>query len=600
MDTKKLILAIALSIVVIVIYQYFFMPKPPLKPQTPAEQTGKTVDDSYSSAAGQDIPVVGDEPQSDNQDISDIFAKKKEPEEQKTAPPTLEPVTEDLKDVQERDVSVETDLYTAVFTNKGAGLKSFVLKKYNDDKKNPLDLISAKVDRFGLYPFYFSPFEGDEIFKHLNKARFLYSGEPTLKVGEGGHKEIVFKYAEKDSNLYVLKKFTCSDDSYVINVEYKIIRDGKILAAPFIFGPDLENNISSDRALQAGLKIGAYDGEDIKSVEFTKQKTRPTGQKNIEVADGVLSGYFYWSAFETTYFAAIFRLAEADTSLKYYIVKETSGKEQTLYSYMIVTNPGLVYMGPKDEEILSGIKDYFSDINNVVEYGWFGSIAKIMLKGVVLVHKLVPNYGWAIIVFTLFLKILLFPLTYSSSVSMAKMQALQPKIKAIRKKFKNQRDPEQRRVMNAEMMALYKQEKVNPAGGCLPLLLQLPILWGLFRMLAVSINVRHEPWLFWIKDLSIKDPYYVLPIVMGVTQILLQKMTPAAAEGAQKKMMYIMPIVIVIFVMNLPSGLTLYWAFSNVLQMGQQKIINDKIYEKKKTEEKERKTLKRKKGSKKR
>jgi len=209
------------------------------------------------------------------------------------------------------------------------------------------------------------------------------------------------------------------------------------------------------------------------------------------------------------------------------------------------------------------------------------------------------NYGWAIILFTLFLKLLLFPLTYSSSVSMAKMQTLQPKVKAIRKKYKNQKDPEQRRAMNTEMMALYKQEKVNPAGGCLPLLLQLPILWGFFRLLAVSISVRHEPWMLWIDDLSLKDPYYILPILMGITQIILQKMSPSGGtEGAQKKMMYIMPVVIVFFVMNLPSGLTLYWFVSNLLQLGQQHFINKRIYSKKKEEDRQRKASKRKKGGK--
>ena len=165
-----------------------------------------------------------------------------------------------------------------------------------------------------------------------------------------------------------------------------------------------------------------------------------------------------------------------------------------------------------------------------------------------------------------------------------------------KKKYKNQRDPAQRKAMNTEMMALYKQEKVNPAGGCLPMLLQLPILWGFFRLLAVSINVRHEPWILWITDLSVKDPYYILPILMGITQIILQKMSPTGgAEGAQKKMMYIMPVVIVFFVMNLPSGLTLYWFVSNILQLGQQHIINKRIYSKKKEEDRQRKINKRKK-----
>jgi len=198
----------------------------------------------------------------------------------------------------------------------------------------------------------------------------------------------------------------------------------------------------------------------------------------------------------------------------------------------------------------------------------------------------------------LFLKLILFPLTYSSSVSMAKMQNLQPKMKAIKKKYKNTKDMEQRKQMNMEIMDLYKQEKVNPAGGCLPILLQLPILFGIFRLLSVSINVRHEPWILWITDLSKKDQFYVLPILMGVTQLIQQRLAPSGGDETQRKLMYIMPFVMTIMFASFPSGLNLYWAFSNLLQIGQQKIINDKIHKEKKEEIKEIKMLKRKKGAK--
>ncbi|HNX98959.1 MAG TPA: membrane protein insertase YidC, partial [Candidatus Aminicenantes bacterium] len=145
---------------------------------------------------------------------------------------------------------------------------------------------------------------------------------------------------------------------------------------------------------------------------------------------------------------------------------------------------------------------------------------------------------------------------------------------------------------------LYKQEKVNPAGGCLPLLLQLPILWGIFRLLSVSINLRQEPWLLWIHDLSIKDPYYILPILMGVTQLVVQRMTPSGGDDIQRKMMYIMPVIMVVMFAAFPAGLNLYWFATNLLQIGQQKIINERVFNKKKEEEKERRALKRKKGAK--
>ena len=149
-----------------------------------------------------------------------------------------------------------------------------------------------------------------------------------------------------------------------------------------------------------------------------------------------------------------------------------------------------------------------------------------------------------------------------------------------------------------ETMALYKTEKVNPAGGCLPLLLQMPVFFGLFRLLQTSINIRHEPWILWIKDLSLKDPYYILPILMGVTQIIVTKMSPTSADSSQKKMTYIMPVVMVFLFMNFSSGLNLYWFMSNLLQIGQQYIINKKIFAKKKEEDKMRKILKKKKRGK--
>ena len=171
---------------------------------------------------------------------------------------------------------------------------------------------------------------------------------------------------------------------------------------------------------------------------------------------------------------------------------------------------------------------------------------------------------------------------------MAKMQNLQPKMKAIKKKYKNTKDMEQRKLMNMEMMALYKQEKVNPAGGCLPILLQLPILLrGFSACCRVSINVRHEPWMLWITDLSKKDPYYVLPILMGVTQLIQQRMTPSGGDDMQKKLMYILPVVMVVMFASFPSGLNLYWCMSNVLQIGQQYIVNEKIHKQKKEEEHE-------------
>ena len=611
------------------------MPKPkPRPPQTQQEQVAENqVPVETQQAPAETTAQTRDTttPTSSSPGSITISAKKKKQE--KPMRPELssfEPITENIVDQVEKEVTVETDLFKAVFTNKGAGLKSFILKNYNDDAKNPMDLVSSKIhqtfDRelddgqkvsFQIFPFYFSPFEDEEggeemlkIFLDLNNQKFLYQGGDNLTVNLTGSqestKEIVFKYANADRNISISKTFRFSNSSYVFEVDYQVIIDGQIVEAPIVFGPDLENNVSKDRVMQSMLKLGAFNGQDVNTVTFAGLKTQKEAE-GVEKTKGTMGSGFQWVAYETNYFAAVFKIRG---QIKYNMLKVTPPQNEKkdkkvtpiLYSYMSVTKPNLVYMGPKDEQVLASVEQnyLFTGIPEVVNYGWgfIGSIASVMLKGIVFIHGFIPNWGWALVIFTIFIKILLFPLTYASSVSMAKMQTLQPDIKAIRRKYKNIKDPEQRRKMNEETMALYRQKKVNPASGCLPMLLQMPILIAFFRLLPISINFRHEPWILWITDLSVKDPIYLLPILMGATQIIVSKMSPTSAEGAQQKMMYIMPVIFVFLFLNYSAGLNLYWFISNLLQMVQQYFINNKIFKEKKEENRLMRAQKRKKGGK--
>lgn len=589
MDTKRLILAIVLCVAVLLLWQYFYMPKPAPRPQGPVSAPAVQPQGTAPAAASKGSAAP---------DIGSLLGQGEPPAREIAAP--LAAVQEDVSARDKQTVTVDGSLFTAVFTNRGAGLTSFVLKKYKDDAKKPMDLVSRSAEESSFYPFYFFS-EKDDLSAILNKALFSYQGTATVRLGSERLTEIVFTYADSARNLAATKKFTFSDNSYVIGLNFEVRRNGAVVAdLPVVFGPDLENNDSRDRAMMMNLKIAAYANEKLESVEFAKQKTLPQAGQALEKASGEKGSGFYWVAYETTYFAAVFKSSPQNRSkLSFQVFKQPQDKAPAkLYSYMIVTDPVAVFIGPKDEKQLAAVEKEFPDLNKIIEYGWFGAIAKIMLKGINFVHGFLPNYGWAIVLFTLFLKVLLFPLTYSSSASMAKMQNLQPKLKAIKKKYKNTKDMEQRKLMNMEMMALYKQEKVNPAGGCLPILLQLPLLWGFFRLLSVSISVRHEPWMLWITDLSKKDPYYVLPVLMGVTQLIQQRMTPSGGDDMQKKLMYILPFVMVIMFSSFPSGLNLYWCMSNVLQIGQQYIVNEKIHKQKKEEEHEIKILKRKKGAK--
>lgn len=595
MESKRLILAIALSIVVIMAYQYFFVK--PVKPAQPAQAPAS----QPVQAAGGGAPAGSEAPPSERaiDDFSALAGREEKPAAPAETP--LAPVDEDLKAAADRELVVETDFYRAVFINRGAGLKSFVLKKYRDDRKKPLDLVPESIGRdpVRLYPFYFSTSGQEEAFKLLNRELFASEAPSRMTLQPGRSTVVRFEYRDRQRDLVAWKAFTLTAGSYVIGLDIGVTKKGRPLTeVPVLFGPGLENHASKERNVAASTRIAAWDGQDLRGPVFGSLKTQPTRDAAIADARGDVGSGFHWAAFETTYFAALFRTDTGRSRIAYHLLKVKGSGGESAFAYLVVTRPQAVYLGPKDEEELATIGDRFSEAHRLIEYGWFGSLAKLMLKGLNLIHRVVPNYGWAIIILTLVLKIILFPLTYSSSVSMAKMQDLQPKLKAIRKKYKNMKDMEQRRQMNVEVMALYKQEKVNPAGGCLPLLLQLPILWGFFNMLRVSINIRHAPWIdFWISDLSVKDPIYLLPILMGASQLIVQKMTPSAGDEMQKKLMYMMPVLMVVIFLNFASGLNLYWAFSNILQIGQQQIINRRIHQKRKQEEHERKIWKRKKGA---
>lgn len=601
MENKKLILALALSIVVLMAWQHFFGPKDPVKkPVVPAEQTVKQ-DPVKTEKSG---------------NIADIFGKKE------TEAKVAEAEVKDTVAGTDRDISIETDLYTAVFSSKGAALKSFVLKKYKDDgrlekdektkeekrgKKKPLDLVSEKTAKYGILPFHFSPFEGAEWITEANKYLYATESPEVMNVtGSNGSTALKFRYADPSKGIEIEKTFSFAKDSYVVRLDSKVVVNGKVVRnVPFVFGPDLESDTDqTSRAMQQVLSVTGFKNGERESVELPAVDVEAAdGAEGVSKAKGTVSGVFDWVAYHTTYFAAVFGNSSGKIgNTDYNVIKiAEDGEEAKFYSFVSVKNANMVYLGPKDEDILeaTGIQYGFKMMDEVVDYGWFGIIAKPMLAGINFVHQSIlggGNYGWAIVLFTIFLKIGLFPLTYSSSVSMAKMQTLQPKMKAIKKKYRNQKDPEQRKQMNVEMMELYKKEKVNPAGGCLPLFIQMPILFGLFRLLAVSISVRHEPWLLWITDLSMKDSFYVLPVLMGLSQLVVQKMTPSGGDNAQKKMMYIMPVFMTFIVVNFASGLTLYWFVSNLLQIGQQKIINTRIYSQKKEEDRLRKANKRKKS----
>jgi YidC/Oxa1 family membrane protein insertase len=247
--------------------------------------------------------------------------------------------------------------------------------------------------------------------------------------------------------------------------------------------------------------------------------------------------------------------------------------ESIVTSPQITVNPGQfvtvthrLFVGPKDIDIL---KSQGNSLEQSLDLGWFTVIAKPLLYTLKFFNGYVGNYGIAIIIITIILKVLFFPLTHKSYKSMKDMQKIQPKMAALKEKYKDDRD-----AMNKAVMELYREHKVNPMGGCLPMVVQIPVFFALYKALMFSIELRHAPFFLWVTDLADKDPYYVTPVIMGITMFVQQKMTPSQMDPIQQKMMLALPVVFTFMFLSFPSGLVLYWLVNNILTIGQQMYIN--------------------------
>ena len=538
---KRLILAIVLSFLVLMGYQYFVVKPNKLNVAPP-------VTPSATSTAPA-VPGTAGAAQENRQET---------PAEAKPAPAEAVPAP-DLGAVAgqaETDVVVETSLYKAVWTIKGGVLKSWKLKNHKNSLKEDLDLVPALAGEIGRYPFSLGL--DDAAFAGFLNSSLFEASQAALNLRDGASGELRFVFSD-GASVKAEKIFRFTGGSYALETEIRVWKDGQSVSPSVLWGPGIGNPSPADmkQSFSASTGSAVYTGGKV--IRMIERKYR---------AEQAAYNFVDWAAYEDNYFVALFVLPSQKGQAVFR--KETAGQAPAFFVY--VTGPRRVYIGPKDAEAL---RAFGNEAKKVISFGMFGSIAEILLVVVRFFHNLVPNWGLDIILLTLVIKIIFFPLTYSSTKSMVKMADLQPKVKALKAKYKKAKsDIAQRRLMNEEMMKLYKEHGVNPAGGCLPMLIQLPVFWGVFRMLVVSIEFRHAPFALWITDLSVRDPLYVTPVLMGITQFISQKMMPSSADPAQAKMMLIMPFVMTIFFMNFQSGLVLYWLTTNVLQIGQQALIN--------------------------
>jgi YidC/Oxa1 family membrane protein insertase len=550
---RRLILAVVLSFALLAFYWIFFLKKP-----------------AQVQTAGPAAPPT----QVQTQTLPPALPPAKQ-----EAKPAAKPAETRVVSAQavftknEEMIKVETPLYLAEWSTKGAVLKSWKLTdvdkqkkyKYMDEKGNPLELVNIEPPELKVsnrYPFYID--SGDQAINEKinnNKAEFYRVSTTSLNIREGRPAELSFVY-DDGAGLRVEKKFIFNGSSYDFSLAVSLKIKGEEKPYRLLWGPSIGPGSQTMQRQRIGSNKGfvAYSG----GKEFRMDERSYKPEKSAY-------NFVGWAAYEETYFTALFLVPGGQGTA----IFQRETVNNIPFYYLSVTGAQTAYLGPKELDRLKVLDPLSGSTKKLVQFGFFGSIVEILLIVLRAIHKAFPNWGAAIIILTIIIKILFFPLTYSSTKSMARMQELQPKIKALRAKYKKSKtDIAQRRQMNEEMMKLYKEHGVNPAGGCLPMLIQLPVFWAIWRLLSVSIELRQSPFVFWIKDLSVKDPYLVTPILMGITQFISQKMTPTGADPSQARMMLIMPVIMTFFFLGFPSGLVLYWLTSNVLQIVQQHFMN--------------------------
>ena len=554
---RKLLVVFALTFLVIMLFQPLlkkYGPQPPAKPE--------------SSLA----PPVQNQAQLPSQTPTQLPTAPSASAKKKT------PASAPLQAATESETVIENDVYRIVFTNRGARVRALVLKKYTDDKGGPLELVnSAAAEKFG-YPLTLWTYD-ETLGNQLNSALYV-----ATSTGATAPAEIKFAYADAGGSLSVEKTFKFDRDSYVVAVRTAVEVNGAQVTAFPMWPAGFGDNTTGPQ-YATGQIMYQYDN-----------KVERLAIKKIS-GGGTLPGPFHWAGVSDQYFAAVFvpqdpqNAAMVTLRNAIEIPHSSSDAHNKQMDKVAVLGAAVgslrgatdarLYVGPKALSDLQavtvpGITGAEPDLRAVVDFGWLGIIARPLFLWLKWMHGYIHNWGWAILLQTLVINLALLPLRITQMKSMLKMQRVQPQIKSIQEKYKKYslRDP-RKAEMNQEVSALYKKEGVNPAGGCLPLLIQMPFLFAYYRMLNVAMDLRHAPWL-WVHDLSAPDPWHILPVAIIVTMLVMQRMTPQAGmDPAQQKMMNIMmPGMLGIMSWNLPSGLGLYWSAGQLIGIVQQAVMN--------------------------
>lgn len=485
-------------------------------------------------------------------------------------------------------ISVRTDLYHLWINPKGGDIVRIELLNHDMSKDSDQSFVMLENDAKRTYVAQ-SGLIG------LNGPDSNRAGRPTFEFEKTSYTLADAKSsATKDNKavkvlsvpmvlksadgVEIIKTFTFKEGDYPVNVSYQVVNRSKQSWQGQMFGQIKRDNSEDPGKSDQGIfTLGTYLGgawgtpdehyNKLKFANFTEEKLN-TEAKGGWV--GIVQHYFVsaWipGHFGTQEYSAKLESRNSEDGMN--IIGFTSptinvpaGKSMTV--------DATFYSGPK---IQSELKDLAVGLNQTVDYGWLWPIAKLLFLGLQFFHGLVANWGWSIILLTVLVKLILWPLSAKSYRSMAKMRVIGPEMARMKEEF-----GEDRMRFSQEMMALYKREKVNPLSGCLPLLMQMPIFLALYWVLMESVELRHAPWLGWIQDLSAMDPWFILPLLMGITMFVQQSLNPQPADPMQAKVFKFMPIIFTVFMLFFPAGLVLYWICNNSITIIQQMLIKRSV-----------------------
>jgi YidC/Oxa1 family membrane protein insertase len=489
----------------------------------------------------------------------------------------------------EEEIRIDSGVYQVVFTNRGGRAQSWTLADYISSDGRLLNLFPS-FEEGGHYPLSID-LDDQALTDELNNALYKVERE-RLAGGDSGHGDRI-KFTWSDGRGIVVEKiFDFRKDDYLVDAWLEVSDRGRRLPARLTLGPAFAAQEPS-----SSHSNYYYESQGVWNVgsEVTRRKR---GKLDGE---GGFSGPVLWAGLEDQYFTSLILPNDSPAQVRWKNHELTTipaeGEDsddvpelrpEPVIAVSVTGGGAKLFIGPKKYDLLREIADD-RELGEAVWFssqGWLRAIVKVLFSGLVWIHDNVTgNWGMAIVLATLVLRLVLFPVNQYSMVSMKKtqlqMQKLQPKIKAIRNKYKKAKDAQSKGKMNQEMMELYKREGVNPMGGmsgCLPLLAQFPILIGFYNMLTVAVELRGAPFFGWIQDLSHEDPFMVLPILMAVTMFAQQKLAMSKIKDPQQlqqqRMMLFMPIVFGFICLQMPSGLVLYWFVNNLLGMGQQWLVN--------------------------